>query len=257
MKQLSIGFIGGGRIARILLLSFKNSKNTIKQICFSEIQDEKSKKLELEFPEARSGTMDEIMQQDIIFSTVHIPAILEILAEYKGKLTSKQILVSVSSKLQLKEISEALGGHPNIARLTPNVPMVIKKGYNPIAVCEGFLSGQAKELVNFLGSIGKCVIVEESKLEVYSLLAAMVPTYFWFQLYELQKLGKSYGLMEEEIKEGITEMIKGSIKVMFSKKISREEALDLIPLQPMAEIEDIVMDSYEQVLNILSKKLKV
>ena len=257
MKQLSIGFIGGGRIARILLLSFKNAKNHIKQIYFSEIQEEKCKKMEKEFPDAKSTTMDEVMKQDIIFSTVYLPSILQIFATYKGKLTSKQVLVSVSPKLQLNEISEALGGHPNIARLIPNVPMVIKKGFNPIAVCQDFLSNHVSILINFLGVFGRCVIVEENKLEVYSLLAAMVPTYFWFQVFELQKLGKSYGLSEEEIKEGITEMIKGSTKIMFSKKISREEALDLIPLQPMAEIEDIVMDSYEQVLDILSKKLRV
>ncbi|MBN1182500.1 MAG: NAD(P)-binding domain-containing protein [Bacteroidales bacterium] len=257
MKQVSIGFIGGGRIARILLLSIKNSKNNIKHLCFSEIQEEKSKKLELEFPEVQATSIDEVMKQDIIFSTVHIPAILEIFQKYRDNLTSKQILVSVSPKLQLNEMSDALGGHPNIARFVVNVPTIIKKGFNPIALSQNFHSGQVSILLNFLGNLGKCIIVEESKLEVYSLLSAMVPTYFWFQIYEMQKFAESYGLTEDEIKEGITEMINGSIKVMFSKRITREEVLDLIPLQPMAEIEDIVSDSYEQVLNILSKKLRV
>jgi pyrroline-5-carboxylate reductase len=98
----------------------------------------------------------------------------------------------------------------NLARLIPNATSYINEGYNPLTFASGFDPSVKKEVLTLLGSLGTTFEVSEDKLEIYAIMSAMLPTYFWFQWRELASIGDQIGLSEEEARKSIYETIVAS-----------------------------------------------
>ena len=83
----------------------------------------------------------------------------------------------------------------------------------------------------------------EDKLEAYAIVTAMGPTYLWFQLYLLQEFGRSFGLTETEVKDGVSKMVVGTVKTM-EAGLSPAEVMDLVPVKPLGDEEENIKGLY-------------
>jgi pyrroline-5-carboxylate reductase len=92
--------------------------------------------------------------------------------------------------------------------------------------------------------------------EVYAILTAMSPTYFWFQFHELQEIGKSFGMTPEEVTAGISKMISGARKTFLRIRLSPAEVMDLLPVKPLGDEEKSIKNTYRTKLEGLYQKLK-
>ncbi|MCM8777759.1 MAG: NAD(P)-binding domain-containing protein [Candidatus Omnitrophica bacterium] len=257
-KINTIGFIGGGRITRIILGGFKNAgKINEYRYIISDIQPEVLERIKREYPEI---TITEDNKQptssDIIFLAVHPPVIEKVSDEIKTCLTQDKTLISLAPKVTIAKLSDMLNGFNRIVRMIPNAPSIVNSGYNPVHFSATFTQTEKKELLDILNILGENPEVEEEKLEAYAILTAMGPTYLWFQLYKLQDIVKSFGLSEKEIEEGIIKMIYGSIKTMYKSGLPPSSVMDLVPVKPLGEEEGNIKIIYERCLNNLFKKLK-
>jgi pyrroline-5-carboxylate reductase len=258
MKEKTVGFVGGGRVARIILGGLKKAGRTPAQIVASDNNPEVLKKLQSGFPDIRIALNNncEAAAQDLVFLGLHPPVLANSLAEIKGCLKQDAILISLAPKLSISKLSEMLGGFGRIVRLIPNAASIIGEGYNPV-VFSGALNRQDKEeLQAFLSALGKCPEVVESKLEAYAIVTAMGPTYLWFQWQELRDLAESFGMASAEAENGVAEMIAGAAKTLFGSGLSAEEVMDLIPVKPLGEEEKIIRAMYKSKLTPLYEKLK-
>ncbi|MBL7137858.1 MAG: hypothetical protein ISS17_03685 [Bacteroidales bacterium] len=102
----------------------------------------------------------------------------------------------------------------------------------------------------------KSIEVDESKLEAYAIISAMLPTYFWFQWQELLQIGVKIGLNENECKEAIKETLIASIHTMFNSALSYEEVVDLIPVKPIGTNEPQIKEILSGNLCSLFEKIK-
>lgn len=257
MKGKSIGFVGGGRIARIILGGFKKGGRMPEEIVVSDTDAAVLKRLQSEFPRIQCviNNNREAAAQDLVFLGLHPPAIAASLADLRGCLRPDAILISLAPKLSIAKLSEVLGGFNRIVRLIPNAASIICEGYNPI-VFSGALNAKEKDqLLNFLGVLGKCPEVEERKLKSYAIVTAMGPTYLWFQWQELRNLAESFGMTRAEAEAGIAEMIVGAAKTLFESGMTDEEVMDLIPVKPLGEEEKIIRAMYNSKLRPLYEKL--
>jgi len=98
--------------------------------------------------------------------------------------------------------------------------------------------------------------VEESKLEAYAIVSAMLPTYFWFQWKEIQDLGLQMGLNETESKETVQETLRAAIDLFFNSGLDYQDVIDLIPVRPIGEHEKQISDIYQGKLMGLFQKIK-
>ena len=83
MKEKALGFIGGGRIARIILGGFKKAKNMPAKIVASDTNPDVPKKLLSGFPDVQAALNNnrDAASQDLVFIGLHPPAISASLAE--------------------------------------------------------------------------------------------------------------------------------------------------------------------------------
>ncbi len=257
-KEKSAGFIGGGRITQIILEGFKNKSHWPGKVVVSDTDAEVLEKLKTKFPKAVCFHNDngKAAVADIVFFALHPPAISGVLPEIKQHLQPQGIFISLAPKVNIAALSDGLGGFKRIVRMIPNASSVINRGYNPLSFSSAFDEKEKKDVLHFLGVLGDCPEVAEEKLEAYALLTAMGPTYFAFQLDELQKLGESFGLTVRETQKGLSKMMKGTMKTLFESGLSYEEAADLIPVKPLGEEEENIRAIYRGKLKALYQKLK-
>jgi pyrroline-5-carboxylate reductase len=170
---------------------------------------------------------------DIIVLAVHPPVFADVLAEIKGNIGPDKLIVSLSPKITIAKMQEILGQNVAVARVIPNAPSVIGKGYNAYAVSEKVHGEKLQILKSLLQHLGMFVSVEENKLEAYATFAGMGPTYLWFLFQELYQQSVEYGLSEKEARMALNAMVQGASETLFNSDLSFEQVLDLIPAYPL------------------------
>ncbi|MHC1767368.1 MAG: pyrroline-5-carboxylate reductase family protein [Verrucomicrobiia bacterium] len=258
MTIQSIGFIGCGRIARILLGGFKAAGITLPNVIGSDLNPENIDKLRAAFPQIQSAGSDNAKPaaQQVVLLAVHPPAIGSVLSDIKAALRRDAILVSLAPKFTMAKLSELLGGFNRLARMIPNAPSIIGAGYNPMAFGPGLSSAEKQALAAFFAPLGECPEVAESKLEGFALLTGMGPTYLWFQLETLRGLAKDFGLSETDITPALKRTVCGATRTLLESGLSPAEVMDLIPVKPLAEDEAAIKQAYQTRLPALFAKIK-
>jgi pyrroline-5-carboxylate reductase len=256
MKTKSLGFIGGGRITKILLQAFQNKNAKFSQIVVTDTNSEVITNLKKIYPYVRIENASVAASQDIVFISLHPPVIMDTFELLKNDFKSSATVISLAPKINLAKISSKLSQVMNIARLIPNATSYINEGYNPICFSAGFAKSEKKEILDLLGLLGATFEVAEEKLESYAIMSAMLPTYFWFQWKELAEIGQKIGLNEKECNDSIHETINASLNLMYKSDLNAREVMDLIPVKPISEHELQIVEIYKTKLIGLFEKIK-
>jgi pyrroline-5-carboxylate reductase len=255
MKQ-SIGFIGGGRITKILLQAFSNKNVKFSTVVVTDPNTEVTSKLKSKFPFIRVDNASVAASQDIVFISLHPPVIMDTLELLKNEVMSNATVISLAPKINIAKISSKLGDVKNIARLIPNATSFINDGYNPVCFSSGFDHTEKDFILDLLKNLGHTFEVAEAKLESYAIVSAMLPTYFWFQWVYLEEIGIKTGLTKSESEEAVHQTLIAAINLMYTSELTPQEVIDLIPVKPIGEHESQITEIYNTKLVGLFEKIK-
>jgi pyrroline-5-carboxylate reductase len=258
MKTNSLGFIGGGRITKIILQAFENSGITFEKVVITDTNPDVLKSLKVKFPKITVTTdnLQEVVQNDVVFIALHPPVLMETMAKIKDFVSKDSVLVSLAPKLTIEKMATALGGFANIARMNPSASAIVNKGVNPIAFSKEIQVEVKNKVLELMRSLGSTPVVEESKIEAYAVITAMGHTYFFFQLQKLKELAVTFGMDEKEAQTAITEMLWGTTETLFKSGLPYTEVADLVPVKPMAEVEETIKGYFDQYLTGIYAKIK-
>jgi len=256
MKTKSLGFIGGGRITRIFLQALTNQKTEVQSVVVFDTNAEVLQLLKQQFPNiVVAGTAEKAAMQPTVFIAVHPPVIMESLDNIAGVITPDTLVISLAPKITIGKIQSKLNTS-HIARMIPNATSFINKGYNPVTFAKDFDPKEKALFLRQMEVLGTIFEVEEAKLEAYAMLSAMLPTYFWFQWKELVNLGQPMGLSEEESKQTVQQTLLAAMDLYFESGLSPEQVMDLIPVKPIGEHQQQIVDIYQSKLTGLFEKIK-
>ncbi len=194
--------------------------------------------------------------QDIVFLSVHPPHVAVVLADIRASLKPDAILVSLAPKWTIEKLAGCLTGFKRIARMIPNAPSIVGRGFNPIVYSSSLTLQDRNALATLFAGLGELPEVEERKLEIYAVLTAMGPTYLWPQLYELQSLAQSFGLASAEASAGLAAMVTGAVAAMNEAGLSPEDVQDLIPVKPLADLQPAILEGYRSKLTAVIEKIR-
>lgn len=252
----SIGFIGGGRITKILLQAFSNKNVKFHSVVVTDPASEATAKLKSNFPFIRVENAQVAASQDIVFISLHPPVIMDTLELLKNDFRSDATVVSLAPKISIAKISSKLGQVKNIARLIPNATSYINDGFNPVSFSPEFDREVKNSILDLLKNLGHTFEAEETKLESYAIVSAMLPTYFWFQWNYLEEIGVKTGLTESESEAAVHQTLIAAINLMYSSELTPQEVIDLIPVKPIGEHESQISEIYKTKLLGLFEKIK-
>lgn len=257
MNLQSIGFFGGGRVARILLGGWRRAGAIPGEVV---VYDPDPKALEfLEMSVGPSVTTadgpERAAAADLVVLAVHPPAMEAALEAVRPALRPQAVVLSLAPKVVLSKMAEKLGGFSRLARMIPNAPSIVGAGYNPIAFSQALGEEERREILRLFEPLGECLEVGEGELEAYAVVSAMGPTYLSFQLATLRDLGVDFGLAPEAAARAVARMAAGAAATLFDSGLNEAEAMDLIPIRPLAAQETAITNAYRSALPALYEKL--
>ena len=256
MKTKSLGFIGGGRITKIFLQSFANKNTEFQSVVVFDPNPEVMISLQQQFPSIKiANDVYAAAGQSTVFIALHPPVILETLDKIADTISRECLVISLAPKITIEKIAAKLKTR-NIARMIPNATSYINEGYNPMTFGPGFDEGEKSSFLKMANLLGNSFEVEESNLEAYAVMSAMLPTYFWFQWNELANIGIKMGLSEKESKASLKQTLIAAINLMFNTELSPEQVMDLIPVKPIGEHQTQICEIYQSKLLTLYEKIK-
>jgi len=258
MKSRSLGFVGGGRVARIILEGFRRKGFEFAEVIVSDVSEEALARIRGHYPSVRTCLGDNKAPAacDLVFLALHPPACGAALDEIRRILRPEAVLISLAPKVTIARLSERLGGFSRVVRMIPNAPSLVGAGYNPVAFSPTLENRDRAAITGVLAALGDCPEVPEKDLEAYAVLVAMGPTYFWFQWEELERLGAGFGLSSEEARKALAATVRGAAQVYFQSGLPAEEVMDLIPVKPLKDDEEDIRSKYRLRLNPLYDKIK-
>jgi pyrroline-5-carboxylate reductase len=255
----TLGFIGGGRVTRILLNGFKNANVKFEKIGVFETDKTVSVNLKSDFPEIQTFEDDlrPVLSAEMILLALHPPKIMETLQSVNSNISESSVIISLAPKITIRQIQAGISRNQKVIRMIPNAGSYINKGYNPVCFADEVSDDLRDEMVALFEKVGKVPVVEENQLEGYAMISAMGHTYFWFQFRHLRDLALQYGIPGEDADESIYEMVRGTIDTLFKSGLTYEQVIDLIPVKPIADSEKYITDIFTEKLNSVYNKIKV
>ncbi|MGB9907429.1 MAG: pyrroline-5-carboxylate reductase family protein [Candidatus Saccharicenans sp.] len=252
-----VGFIGGGRITRIILNGWKRKKALPPEVRVTEIKPEVAEKLKTIFPEIQLvNKVEDLAGSEIVFLAVHPPVLPEVLSELKKILQPEMVICSFVPKFSLSRLSEALGGFDRLVRMNPLATSYINAGYNPASFGPGLSLDDKNLFLSQMAVLGQVPEVKDELIETYASISAMGPSYLWFLFYELVRLGEDFGLTREQALTAISSMLMGAARTMVESGLSPEEVMDLIPARPFGQDEEKIKELYRQKITAIYNKIK-
>jgi pyrroline-5-carboxylate reductase len=257
MRQQSVGIIGGGRIARIVLAGWHRAGRSLSGLVVTDVEAATLERLKADFPSiAVSPDNRHAAAQELVFLAVHPPAFPGVLGEIRESLRPTAALISLAPRWTMSRMCQALGGFNRLARVIPNAPSIVNHGYNPLAFGPALTAEDRQSVRALFDPLGACPEVPEESLEAFAIVAAMGPTYLWYQMYHLIDLGCGFGLTRETAMEAVTAMADGATATMLQAGLPAEGVMDLIPVKPLVGLEPTVKQAYSDSLGGLYRKLK-
>ncbi len=250
-----IGFIGGGRVTRILAGRWERVGLRPAALLVHEPGDEAFKKLIELTPGATRASLEEAAAADIVFLALHPPAIGPALPAVRGGLKPEATVVSLAPKVSLAGLATGLGT-TRLARMIPNAPSIVGRGYNPVAFGDGVDAATRASLATLFAPWGPAPEVDEAALEAYAILTGMGPTYFWFQWQTLRDLAGELGLPTRQADEALRHMLEGAVSTLFDGSLTPEHVMDLIPVRPLESVEADLTAAYRDKLLALFAKIR-
>ena len=136
-------------------------------------------------------SIEECARKDVVFLALYPHVIMRTLQQIKDVVTEQTILISLTAKITIEQISSVVKCQ-QIVRILPTAISFINQGYNPVAfkqTMSGFQKWSVLEMLNFLGHAFE---TSQEKLEGYAVISSMLPTYFWFQWHEVEMIGTQF-----------------------------------------------------------------
>lgn len=253
----TISCIGSGRVTRILLEGLAKKNNLPDRIITVDTNEDTLQSLKQSFPmiETKTAIDESVTSADLIIIALHHPAVVDAIKAIAPSIGEKSVIVSLAPKITIAMIRQLTGGKNPVIRMIPNAPSLVHDGYNPVVFGPGCPEKVRKSFTDLMTPLGAMPEVAEETLEAYAVITAMGPTYLWFQLAELARLGESFGLSPEEASRAVLSMTAGAVKTMQESGLPPAGVMDLVPVKPMADHEETIRGMYAASLTGLYGKL--
>ncbi len=253
--MMSAGFIGGGRVARILVGGWTRANALPERVLAHEPSDAAADALRAAAPSVERVSFEQAAAADVVFLALHPPAIGPVLPQLRPALVGDAVLVSLAPKITLRALGGGAGTN-RVVRMIPNAPSLVGRGYNPVTFGSGIDERTKTDLHALFAPWGRAPEVAEEALEAYAILTGMGPTYFWYELQALRDLTRGMGLSAADVDAGLRAMMDGAVATLLDSGLPPSAVVDLVPIKPLADVEPAVTAAYHTALPALYSKIR-
>jgi pyrroline-5-carboxylate reductase len=160
---------------------------------------------------------------DLVILAVKPNMILETLSEVAAVLKPDCLVVSVAAGITTAAMEEQLSGNEAVVRAMPNTPSVVGLGVTGISKGSNVSAKQLDLAIELFSSVGKVLVVDESKIDALSTISGSGPAYVFYFAEKLITAAKYLGFSEQEASLMVKETFLGSATLLATSSSSPEE----------------------------------
>lgn len=225
-----VGFIGCGHMASaiikgILSSGFFSADAVIASEMNEEFAQNRAKELGINVI-----TDNKILAKscDVIVLATKPNAITEVLSGIKDVLSADKLIISIAAGVSTKTMEDAIGKEIAVIRVMPNAGAMILEGMSGIVKGKFAKEEQVKFVEELFSKIGKCIIIDEDKIDVLTAISGSGPAFFYKTINEIARAGEKLGLDYEKALLLSIQTAIGSAKIMLESDLTPEELVDKI-----------------------------
>jgi pyrroline-5-carboxylate reductase len=225
-----IGFIGCGHMASaiikgILSSGFFSADAVIASEMSEEFAQNRAKELGINVI-----TDNKILAKDcdVIILATKPNAITEVLAGIKDELNENKLIISIAAGVSTKTMEDAIGKEIAVIRVMPNAGAMILEGMSGIVRGKFATDNQVEFVEELFSKIGKCIEVDEDKIDVLTAISGSGPAFFYKTINEIARAGEKLGLDYEKALLLSIQTAIGSAKIMLESDLTPEELVERI-----------------------------
>jgi len=164
-----------------------------------------------------------VKDAELVILAVKPNLILETLKAVATDIKPGSLVVSVAAGITTEAMEEVLGGQAAVVRAMPNTPSVLGLGVTGISAGSNVSKGQLELAVKLFSSVGKVLVVDESKIDALSTISGSGPAYVFYFAEKLITAAKSLGFSDQEASMMVKETFLGSATLLATSSRTPEE----------------------------------
>ena len=206
MTARNIGFIGGGNMARSIVLGLLAKGRDPARVHVADIDAGKVEALAREHG-VNAADHEQIAQVcDLIVLAVKPQAMAEACAALKPALAGRApLIVSLAAGISLSRIEALLGSELALVRCIPNTPALVGAGAAGLFANDRASAAQKQAIEELVNAVGVCAWCgRESDLDAITALSGSGPAYFFLFMEAMRNAACGLGL-----ERGLAERLTG------------------------------------------------
>ena len=227
MESFNIGFIGSGKMASAIIKGliksgFAKPENLIATQAETEGVEEKSKDLGIRIILDNKPLVE---KSDIIFIATKPNQVEGVLKEISPLITADKLVVSIAAGVTTGFIESNLPAGTRVIRVMPNTPALVNEGMSGICGGKSAKADDLEYIQKMLSTIGKCIIVDESQIDIVTAISGSGPAFFYKVINDIARAGEKLGLDYEKSLLLSIQTAIGSAKMALNRTVSMEELI--------------------------------
>ncbi|MHC4179076.1 MAG: pyrroline-5-carboxylate reductase [Planctomycetota bacterium] len=216
MLKQRIGLIGAGQMATALGQGFVKAGFVAAENLLAADPDPDAMK---RFAQATGGRTTKgnpkvAQGSDVVFLAVKPQKMAEVLADLRGKITARQLVVSIAAGVRLAELAEGLGGNVRLVRVMPNTPCLVGQGACGYCLGEKATAEDARLVEELLGAVGTAYQLDEKLLDAVTGLSGSGPAFVYVIIEALSDGGVRMGLPRNVATALAAQTVRGAAEMV-------------------------------------------
>ncbi len=194
--QLTIGFLGAGKMATALAKGFINAGLVSSERIWASDVDEKARS---HFSHESGGKNVEenneiVRRAKILILAVKPDQVKAVLEEIRPEVSAEHLVVSIAAGVTLARLEQSLPAKARVIRVMPNTPALVGASASAFAAGSSASKEDAALAQKLFSAVGVAYQVKESLLDAVTGLSGSGPAYVYLMIEALSDGGVAAGL---------------------------------------------------------------
>lgn len=225
-----VSFIGTGQMGEALLSGGLDSGN-LKPECvyISDIRKNRLRELKDKYKiRIAKDNISAVKIADIIILAIKPQGIDNVLDEMADYADNNKAVVSIVAGVDIERIARKLYKRPQIIRVMPNNPALLKTGLSAISSSAGVSKPVLDYVSSIFSGVGEVVFIDEKYQNLVTALSGSGPAYFYLLVRSLIKAGTKFGLETAVSEKLIKQTAFGAAQMVKKSGKSPEELIKMV-----------------------------
>ena len=226
MKNIKIGFIGGGNMAFAIANGLISTNNIdISNITICEIsQSRRDFLVSKGFNVVES--VDQLNNNDFVFLAVKPAYALDVLAQYSAGNNNTSAVISIVAGITTTTLSKYT--KHNLIRIMPNTPTLVGKGMFAISDDYTATAEQFETVKGLLAGIGEVCIVSSNLMDAATAVSGSGPAYVFMFIDAMIGAGVRLGLTRDQATTLTLQTVIGAAEMVATSDKSPSDLKDMV-----------------------------